>query len=203
MHQAWRLRILTTKLLPIIVLALTMGGCVRSCGGDQRGEMAPEKVVQNYLNLAMGMTSSSQRNQLVDFTSGRLREALASATEETIKKAYVERHYDLESFEIIERRDRTPRETEITFRIKYKDLGTSAVRPTDLSTAPVVQTENTVALIKEKGSWFIRDVLGSKSKITFPMSNDSIIHATPGVMTPLAPEVPDDSPEENLPSKNP
>lgn len=200
MHQASRLRGLSTKLLPILVLAMTLGGCVRSCGKSERAEMTPEKVVQNYINLAMSMTNVGQREQLAEFTRGRLNEAIMSASEETIKKAYIERHYDLESYEVIERRDRTQRETEITFRIKYKDLGVAAVRPTDLSTAPIILTENTVALIKEKGIWYIRNVLGAKSKITFPMSEDSVIRATPGVMTPVTPIEPSE-PAEVTPSE--
>jgi hypothetical protein len=165
-----------------LALALTLTGCVRSCGNQREG-MAPEKVVESYLNSALNMKNVGGREDLLQYTTGRLKEAIATASDETILNAYVNRHYELESYAVIERRDRTPRETEITFRLKYKDLGVSATRPTDSKSAPTVQTENTVALIKEKGAWFIRDVVGAKTSIDFPVTQDSEIRAKPGVIT--------------------
>jgi hypothetical protein len=164
------------------VIVLSLAGCVRGCG-HQRESMAPEKVVESYLNTALNMKSVSEREDLMQYTTGRLKEALASASEETIKNAYVNRHYELESYAVIERRDRTPRETEITFRLKYKDLGTAETRPADSKSAPTVQTENSVALLKEKGVWFIRDVVGAKTSIDFPVSQENEIRAKPGVIT--------------------
>jgi hypothetical protein len=46
-----------------------------------------------------------------------------------------------------------------------------------------VETENSVALIKEKGAWFIRDVIGAKTRIDFPVSVESEIRAKPGVIS--------------------
>jgi len=40
-----------------------------------------------------------------------------------------------------------------------------------------------VALIKEKGAWFIRDVVGAKTSIDFPVSQENEIRAKPGVVT--------------------
>ncbi len=165
-----------------LALALSLTGCVRSCGNQREG-MTPEKVVESYLNTALNMKNVSGRDALVQYTTGRMKEVISTASEETILNAYVNRHYELESYAVIERRDRTPRETEITFRLKYKDLGVSETRPTDTKSAPMVQTENTVALIKEKGAWFIRDVVGAKTSIDFPVTQDSEIRAKPGVIT--------------------
>jgi len=170
------------KWASILTLSLSLLGCVRSCEGKREG-LPPEKVVESYLNTALNMRRVEQREELLQFTTGRLKEALASASEETIKSAYVNRHYEIESYAVIERRDRTPRETEITFRLRYKDLGTADARPTDTKSAPTVQTENSVALIKEKGAWFIRDVVGAKTSIDFPVSQENEIRAKPGVVT--------------------
>ena len=167
----------------VIVLALALTSCAKSCGSN-RATMPPEKVVESYLNVALNMRSVSERDNLVQYTTGRLKEAIASASEETITTAYVKRHYDLESYSVIERRDRTPRETEITFRLKYKDLGVSDTRPANVADAPTVQTENTVALIREKSTWYIRDVIGAKTTIDFPVTAESQITAKPGVVSP-------------------
>lgn len=177
----------------ILFVALALVGCTRGCG-NARETMAPEKVVESYLNKALNMKNVSERDDLSQYTTGRLKEAINSASEETILNAYVNRHYEIESYAVIERRDRTPRETEITFRLKYKDLGVSAERPSDSKAAPVVQTENTVALIKEKGAWFIRDVVGAKTSIDFPVSQESEIRAKAGVISdPSLSETPEES----------
>jgi hypothetical protein len=145
--------------------------------------MAPEKVVESYLNKALNMKQVSEKDDLAQYTTGRLKDAINAASDETITNAYIRRHYNIESYAVIERRDRTPRETEITFRLKYQDFGVADQRPSDTSTAPTVQTENTVALIKEKGAWYIRDVVGAKTSIDFPVSQDSEIKAKPGVIS--------------------
>ena len=169
--------------IPIVLVSVAMlTGCVRSCG-NQRDAMPPEKVVEAYLDTALNMKSISQRDDLLQYTTGRLRDAIISASDEVVMNAYVKRRYELESYAVIERRDRTPRETEITFRLKYKDLGISDQPVSDTSKAPQVQTENSVALIKEKGAWFIRDVVGAKTSIDFPVSAESEIRAKAGVVT--------------------
>ena len=157
-------------------------GCVRSCG-NQRSSMPPEKVVEAYLNTALNMQNLEQREELLQYTTGRLKDAIVSASDDVITNAYINRHYELQSYDVVERRDKTPRETEITFKLKYKDLGIAEKRPADTSSAPTVQTENSVALIKEKGAWFIRDVIGAKTRIDFPVSGDSEIRAKPGEIT--------------------
>jgi hypothetical protein len=163
-------------------MTLALVGCTKSCG-NARKSMTPEKVVEAYLNTALNMKSVSERDLLAQYTTGRLKDAISSSSEETITNAYIKRHYELESYAVIERRDRTPRETEITFRLKYADLGSGDTKSTDVSSAPKVQTENTVALIREKGAWFIRDVIGAKTSIDFPVTQDSQISAKPGVIS--------------------
>lgn len=173
---------LRTTATQLLFIGLVLVGCTRSCG-NERQAMAPEKVVESYLNKALNMKQVSEKEDLAQFTTGRLKDAINAASDETITNAYIRRHYDIESYSVIERRDRTPRETEITFRLKYKDLGVADQRPTDTSAAPMVQTENTVALIKEKGAWYIRDVVGAKTSIDFPVSQDSEIKAKPGIIS--------------------
>ncbi len=173
---------LRATLTHLLTIALVITGCTKSCGSE-RQTMAPEKVVESYLNTALNMKRVSERENLAQYTTGRLKDAINAASEDTIMNAYIRRHYEIESYAVIERRDRTPRETEITFRLKYKDLGVADQRPADSSAAPMVQTENTVALIKEKGAWFIRDVVGAKTSIDFPVSQDSEIKAKPGVIS--------------------
>jgi hypothetical protein len=148
--------------------------------------MSPEQVVESYLDKALNMKDVSERDQLADFTTGNLKAAIESASPEAIKSAYIDRTYKLENYSVIERRDRTPRETEITFRLTYKDLVPATKAENE---APSVTTENTVALIKESGTWLIRDVVGNKTSIDFPVAEESKITAKAGQVSQLNDEV--------------
>ena len=102
------------------VILLT--GCTSMCG-VKRASMSPEQVVEAYLQVALNMKDVSERDHLMEFTTGNLKHAIESASPETIKTAYVDRRYNLLNYSVVERRDRTPRETEITFQLTYNDLG--------------------------------------------------------------------------------
>jgi hypothetical protein len=176
-------RIMTRGLL--VMLAFALVGCVRSCGGKSHRDMTPEQVVEAYLDVALNMTDVSQRADLLEYTTGRLREAIESVSEDTIRAAYIDRKYKIKRYSVVQRDDRTPRETEITFQLEYNDLGTAGGK---VDESPLVKTENRVSVIREKGFWLIRDVVGNKTAIDFPVSADSRIEARPGEMTTTTPE---------------
>lgn len=169
-------RFLNRRSWTLAVSALFITGCTSMCG-VKRSSMTPEQVVEGYLDIALNMKDVSERDKLLDYTTGNLKAAIESAPPETIKLAYVDRQYKIENYSVVERRDRTPRETEITFQLTYNDLGTSPTKPDE---APKVTTENTVSVVKENGLWLIRDVLGNKTSIDFPVSEESRISAKPG-----------------------
>lgn len=165
-------------------LALTLAtitGCTNTCGVN-RSSMSPEQVVEAYLDKALNMKDVSERDQLVEYTTGTLKAAIESASPETIKGAYVERAYKLENYSVVERRDRTPRETEITFQLTYLDMTPASKDPAE---SPQVTTENTVSLVKESGIWLIRDVVGNKTSIDFPVSEESKITAKAGEVSTM------------------
>ena len=169
-----------------LALSLVMvTGCTKMCSSG-RSNMSPEQVVEGYLDKALNMKEVSERDQLADYTTGNLKAAIESASSETIKAAYIDRSYKLENYSVIERRDRTPRETEITFRLTYRDLVPATKSETE---APSVTTENTVVLIKESGAWLIRDVVGNKTSVDFPVSEESKITAKAGGASQLNDDV--------------
>lgn len=134
--------------------------------------MSAEEVVEAYLELAFNITSASQKEDLMDFTTGNLEAAIAGANEETFRKAYIDRKYSLKRYSLLERRDRTPRETEITFQLEYLDTPEAQTKNSETTQ---ITTENTVAVIKEKGKWLIREVVGNKTTFDFPTSDLSRI----------------------------
>ena len=143
-----------------------LASCSKMCG-TSRSDMSPEQVVEAYLDTSLNMNDIKEKQRLLSLTTGNLQNALASASNEIIEQAFINKHYQLERYSVVERRDRTPRETEITFELVYRNLGEKRSTPTDES--PKITTENTVSVIKEKGLWRIRDVLGKKTEIDFPV----------------------------------
>ena len=143
-------------------------------------EMSAEEVLESYLTIAFNMESVSEKEKLMGLTGGKLKAALAGATAETMQKAYIDPRYELKSFSIVDRTDRTPRVTEITFLLSYLDLPEGE---TDFKKAPSVETENTVMLEKEKGVWLMTDVLGQKSLIDFPVTSENEIRASANTET--------------------
>ena len=158
----------------VFVTCIALAGCTNMCD-KSREDQTPEEVVEGYLDIALNMTAVDQRELLLEYTTGNLKSAIENATTDQIDKAYVQRKYKIDTYSVVERRDRTPRETEITFQLTYKDLGLAD--NSDAASAPRVTTENTVSVVRDDGVWLIRDVLGNRTSIDFPVSEESRITA--------------------------
>lgn len=159
----------------MFMYALLLTGCTSMCSVN-REEMTADQVVEAYLEVALNMSDIAQKAELLDFTTGKLKAAIAGASSEAIQKAYIDRNYSLKQYSLVERNDKTPRETEITYLLSYHELEDGKENTDE---APLVSTENTVAVIKEKGVWYIRDVLGNKTSIEFPVTELNSIKASP------------------------
>jgi len=143
---------------------MLLPGCMKSCGSE-RSRLQPEAVVEKYLQVSLNMNDVGQREVLLDLTTGNLHDVIRQAPDELLQNAFIKKHFQLEKYSIVERRDRTPRETEVTFLLEYLNLGASGTVHTE--TAPRIKTENTVSVVKEKGAWLISDVIGKKTAIDF------------------------------------
>ena len=139
-------------------------------------EMSAEEVVEAYLELVFNMESSDEKDSLLEYTTGELEAAIAGATDSAIMEAYIKPRYMLKRFSIVERQDRTPRETEISFQLQYKDLPEGE---TNFEEAAEFSTENKISVIKENGKWLISEVLGNKTSIEFPITELSKIEVAP------------------------
>lgn len=149
--------------LRTIFLFLALVGCERGC--VSRSEMSAEQVVEAYLNAALNMEKLEQKQNLMSFATGALKDAIAGASDETIKAAYIDKRYSLQRFALLSRLDRTPREVEVRYHLAYKEFpeGTQ-----DENQAVDVQTENTIVAVREDGVWYIRDVLNAQTSFDFP-----------------------------------
>ena len=160
------------KYLLNIILLFSFVGCTKTCSTREREAMTPEQVVQKYLDISFSMNTIDDRAKLVNLTIGPLREQLETVPDISIAEAFVDKRYLLEEYELVERRDRTPRETEITYRLVYKNLENGTVSPAN---APKIETNNTVSVIRYKGAWAIRDVIGKQTSIDFPLESGSVV----------------------------
>ena len=173
------------RLFTILCCVLILGSCTGKCSRSHKA-MSPEQVVEAYLNVALNMQSIEQREDLLKYTTGPLYEAVAMVGDDVIKRAYVDKNYQLESYSFLERRDRTPKEVEITFSLKFKELSETDRGEDgnlDFEKTPTVATENIVSVVKEKDLWKIRNVLNKKSSFDFPTSMAAEIEAKAGEVT--------------------
>lgn len=160
------------RLVAMFASLLVLASCAKMCG-TSRQDMTPEQVVEKYLEISLNMKDPTDKQKLLELSTGNLKSAIASASDDMIKEAFVDKNYILENYSVVERRDRTPRETEITFSLTYADLGKS--KQHSKTDAPKVTTENTVSVVKEKKIWLMKDVIGKKTSIDFPIVKGEII----------------------------
>lgn len=140
----------TTLALGVFILS----GCtMRSCSAKK--DIAPEEQLHSYINTAVNVTSLEEKEKLIALTSGDLRRAISSATDDAFTTAYINKRYEFRGFEIVERRDITPGELiELDFRLNYKSWS-SGEEP---HLVPFVETLNRAQLVYEHGRWAIASV---------------------------------------------
>lgn len=155
-----------------ISLLVMFSGCTKMCAKQHR-DMSPEEVVETYLNTALNMTNLEEREDLLNLTTDTLKADIAGASEQSIREAYIDRHYRVERYSVVQRRDRTPRETEITFELQFQDLGADSKQ--NLAKVPVTTVEKTVSVIRENQLWLISKVVGNKTSIEFPIDTELTI----------------------------
>ena len=179
---------------------LVLVGCSKTCSSG-RENMTPDQVVQRYLDISLNMTKVEQKQDLMKLTTGNLKNALVQAPDDIITQAFIKQNYKLERYSVVERRDRTPRETEITFMLTYRNLGPDKTANPDM--APKTTTENTLSVVKEDGSWFIRDVIGKKTSIDFLLEEEIKAAPGPGIDEPVPVEEAPPPDEEAAPAAPP
>lgn len=154
------------KSLKWVIIASLLGSlvaCTKGCGSKA---LKPEEVVEAYLEVVFNMDRLSQREELLSYTTGPLKAALAQISDEGIKRGYIEKNFHLEDYSVVQTKNLTPREVEVTFALRYRNLTDSPDGTKE--NAPIVTTENTVAVVLENRRWLIRDVLGNKTSLEFP-----------------------------------
>lgn len=165
---------------------------MRGCS-DGRQDIPPEEQLHSYIQTAVNVTRTEQRQELADLATGPLKSALLNASDDTFKRAYIDKKYDFRQFEIVQRKD-VPggKETQIDFKLVYKswNAGETAER------APVLETTNRATMVYENGQWAIAKVesLGSNFEWEVGLPMDDV--STKGVDPDGAPVEVESSREE-------
>ena len=157
------------KVWIIGLMLVCFGSCAKMCQ-KKHSDMSPEEVVEAYLDVALNMTAVKQRVFLLQYTTGQLYEAINQVSDDIIEDAYITKKYKLKSYTVVERRDRTPRETEITFELIYDDYGDESDE--DGNEVAKITSENTVSVVRSQGLWLIRNVLNKKPSFYFPKGSE-------------------------------
>ena len=149
-----------------LALLVLFSGCTKICSKSHR-DMSPEEVVEAYLNTALNMASLEEKETLLELTTDSLKADIAGASDKNIREAYIDRHYRVQRYSVVQRRDRTPRETEITFELQFQDFGKNKDQKD--AAIPTTTVEKTVSVVRENQLWLISKVVGNKTSIEFPI----------------------------------
>ncbi len=148
-----------SSLVGSVLFWCILGGCTFFFG-KSRKDLTAEEVLEAYLNKVFTLERIDQKSELLTYTTGSLREAIAQTDDQTFQEAYLEKNrYELTRYSLIQRRDQTPMETHLTYQIVYREKTSQSE----------TSTENTVMLIRQDSQWFIQEVLGHKTSVDFPI----------------------------------
>ena len=153
----------TKKSFLLFLYISICSSCTKSCSDSKQTEAA-EQVLRSYMELAFSLNKIEDKENLIKLTGGELKVAIASASSQNFKEAYLSQRYSLDGFSIIERRDLTPIKTMITYQLQYKESS-----QTNAEDAYIV-AENTVLLEKNNDKWLIYRVLSNSTSIEFPLA---------------------------------
>jgi hypothetical protein len=167
---------MVSKWLGMCVWFAFMTGCMRGCTHNH-GEMHAEEVLEAYLTLAFNMEKVEQKQLLMEYAGNTLKAAIAGASDETIRTAYINKRYDLKRFHIVHRHDLTPQESELLFQLDYAELPEGA---TDFSQAPLIQVESKVLMMRETTGWVVQSIVSNKTDMDFPAGPLSQITVSKG-----------------------
>ena len=148
--------------LKFFTLLLCIVGCTTMCDSSHE-DMNPEQVVEAYLTEAFNIQDVSEVDNIIQYTTDNLKKELEKADTNKITEMFISKRYNLDNFLVVEKSQKTPREIEVTYELSYQELSAS----TDEGRAANQTIENTFALVRKKGKWFISDVFGGDTNIDF------------------------------------
>ena len=178
----------------IWLLLVAMTACTKTCSKSHE-DMDPEEVLEAYLELSFNISDASQKEQLMSYTTGVLKEALAGTTDSVFLEAF--RPRQLQSFWIEQVDEITPRLFTIKFGVIYTntEVGKTKMVSAEIRNSTTITLERIASNDKKTAAWYISEVSGAKTSINFPTT--SVEPVTPqGDTSPNSESATGDNPQE-------
>jgi hypothetical protein len=115
---------------------------------------SPEAQLYLYIETAVNVVQLSQRQDLLRLTEGGLKSSIAAIDDQTFREAYVDKQYQINSFELVKTQELDDREIQIDFRISYKSWSPGE----DPAQIPTMEMLNRALLVFRHGRWAISSV---------------------------------------------
>jgi hypothetical protein len=139
-------------LLAVCFFLVSGCGPVR-CGA--RVDIAPEEQLRSYIDLAVNITRMEQREDLENLTTGEFRDNLTSSSPEAFKKAYLDRRFEFEVFEVTSKAEvEAGREVQLEYRVKFRSWLTGE----DKKRAPLQEMKSLATMKYTHGQWAIASI---------------------------------------------
>ena len=147
-----------------LVLIFFVLGCTRTCV-NSREEMTKEQVLEEYLKIAFNMEKQDQKSLLLEYTTGKLKHAIAQANEASFRDAYLTKRYQLKKFSVVGTEEMTPNDGTVSYLLEYLEL---AEGKTTFKDAAEISTENKALFKKENARWYIEEISEAKTLFNLP-----------------------------------
>lgn len=172
----------------LLVAALFFVGCgPKKCGA--RVDVLPEEQLRSYIDLVVNITRMEQREDLENYTTGEFRDHLTASTAEAFKKAYLDRRFEFEVFEVTGKTETDPgREVQLEYRVKFRSWQAGE----DKARAPMQEMKSLATMKYTNGQWAIASIRALDSEfqwdIGIPLEGVSTQGVTPDspVVDPFA-----------------
>lgn len=142
----------------LVGMLVFVGAC--TCDPKPK-DREPKEILTAYLERVVNVTQAKDREDLLVLTTGEIKAALLNATEAEFRRAYIQKRYDVQAFEITGESKTTPDSVMLSFYMQYRDKPQGDPNPID------VLIQNQVELVRENDRWLINRIFPGDSRLEF------------------------------------
>lgn len=143
------------------ILKFSILGAFLICGCSEPRNVPgdPKSRLEQYITKSFSVKNTSDRGEMAEFLTGEAKKRLTSWSDAQFLKAFVETKRTFERLLIRETRKISDQEVNITYELSYiEKIGDQSRKTTNRKLSN---------LVKENGSWFIREVKNLTELIEF------------------------------------
>lgn len=154
-----------------ILICLTTASCTLSHENNAKND--PKHLLQEYVSSTFSVKSTDDRTQLMSYLTGEAKKRLGAWSDEQFSSAFIESKRQFLKLAFVELRELSQNEVNITYEIAFVNQGanhtgqTGANGSKELSSEAVVTDKKLCQLVRENGSWLIRDIRTIKELVEY------------------------------------